>query len=126
MRCGALISADEIQNLGIDASGFKADKTPSTPGMGVNCLLSTVSLTLFGGDAYATMLDRFKTIGAKAGVQAADGPTIGGATQWTAMGTVQSVIFRSANQRYAANISGVDKALVEKLARALAANMEKR
>lgn len=129
VRCGDLISGDEIQELGIDASGFRSDKTAPRPGMGVNCLLSTVSLTLFAGDGYDTMVEGWRTNGGKAGVRAADGPTIGGAAQWTATAStppVHSVMFRSSNGRFAANVSGMDKALVEKLARALAANMERR
>ena len=126
LRCGDLLGADELVAAGVDATGYDPNKTPDSPGTGVTCVLSNHTVTLFPGSAWLSMLDGWKANGPKNGVLAADGPQIGGAHQWTTMGPIHSLMFQSANQRYAANLTGANRATVEKLARALAANMDER
>jgi hypothetical protein len=124
LRCGDVLSAADLTALGIDASGFDPNAQTSGSGAGANCNKLPV-VTLFRGEAYAPMIAAWKETGIKSGIAAQDGPSVGGASQWTLVGNMNQVMFQSANRKYAASISGTDRGQVEKLARVLSANMEK-
>jgi len=125
LHCGEVLSRDDFKALGLEASGFEPEQTPRRKGEGVTCVKEPVTVTLFPGDAFSTMIDGFKANAEKMGATAEDGPAVGGQSQWTVMSGFHSVMFQSGNRRYAANLSGSDKAQVAKLAQRLAANMQK-
>ena len=118
------MTAADLRAVGVDPTSFDANKQPDGPGAGVTCVLHTMSVTIFAGDAYGSMLQGWQQNGVKNGMLAAEGPAVGGAFQWSTMGKVHLLMFQSANKRYAANLTGGDQARVAQLARVLAANME--
>jgi hypothetical protein len=122
LRCGDFLTTAEAQALGLETKGYDENRTPLRPGMGVHCLIATI----FKGDAYDTMISGMHANAEKAGLKLQEGPAIGSASQWTSMSTMHSVMFHSNNKRFAGAVTDTDKALVEKVARALLANMDKK
>jgi hypothetical protein len=125
VRCGDVISAGELETLGIDATGFEPDVT-GKPGRGGACLHADVGFMLFPGRDYGSMIRGSEANADRSGIEPVDGASVGGSSRWGKMHTVYSVMFQSENQRYAGHLTGSDQALLEKLAGVLAANMQKR
>jgi hypothetical protein len=125
LRCGDFLTSAEIQALGLDASKYQADYRKPNEGLGVTCQIDKVTVSIFHGASFDSMRE-----GARNGIAVGmlgeqEGPKIGRETIWTTLAMAHTVTFWSTGGRFAANITGNDKALVEKLARTVEANMEK-
>jgi hypothetical protein len=124
LRCGDFFTAADGAALGLDASGYDADKTQTNPSLGVLCSMGPVGFTIFHGDAYVSMISGLDRGVEQGALVAEQGPTLGTASKWSSMGPMHSAMFLSTSKRYAGHVTALDKALLEKLARTLDANMK--
>lgn len=123
LRCGDFLVASEIRALGLDASRFDPALAQTDPALGVRCDLGKVSVTVFGGAQYPSMVADLHAAVASKQILSHPGPRFGSETQWTLMGELHGLLFLSSNKRYAASLAGRDQALMERLAQRLDARM---
>jgi hypothetical protein len=122
VRCGDFLTTAEAQALGLDAKRYDEDATARWPGEGVAC----ANTTIYPGHLYDTIVRGMHAHREGSGLALQEGPTIGSASLWSLTGGWHSVAFHSTNKRFAGRVTDTDKALVEKVARALLANMDKK
>jgi hypothetical protein len=125
LRCGDFLTSAEVQALGLDASKYNADFRKPNEGLGVSCAVDKVTVAIFHGAAFESMREGARNGIAQGMLKQKEGPKIGRETIWTALAQANTVTFWSSDARFAANVTGTDTALLEKVARAVAANMEK-
>lgn len=124
LRCGDYFTAADAKAIGIEAPGYDENTTQSSPGAGVVCMAGPLTIAVFRGDRLDSMLSGLEAAGDKSGVKLQEGPAIGAASKWTLMGSFTSVMFTATSKGFTGNVSGQDKAVVEKAARALDLKMK--
>jgi hypothetical protein len=124
LRCGDFFSKAEVIALGVDASRYKEDETQDNPLLGVPCDLGNVDLVVFHGNAYSSMRAGDADALKKGMVKRRDGATVGSDAFWSGMGPYSTLSFLASSKDFAANVTGKDAALVEKVGRALDAKMK--
>jgi len=125
LRCGDFLTSADVQALGLDPSKYNADFQTPNAGLGVSCSVDNVTMAIFHGVSFESMRE-----GARHGLDQGmlkeqKGPKIGRETLWTSLAQARTVTFWSADARFAANITGNDTAVLEKMARTVEANMAK-
>jgi hypothetical protein len=123
IKCGDFFSRAEVAALGFDAKSFDENAEQQNPGYNVMCQIGDVLAAIAGGSAYETSVDGADEAVKKGIIKNAEGPTLGSASHWTEMKPMSTLAFRSTSKKYAATVTASDKAMVEKVARALDAKM---
>ena len=123
LRCGDFLSRADVSALGLGADSYSEDDTQGGPGLSVLCKLGGVLASINHGGTYDSMSGGAEEAIKRGTIAKASGPAVGSASMWTTMGPMSTLAFRSTSQKYAATLSGRDKALVEKVGRALDAKM---
>lgn len=127
LRCGDLITRDDLEKLGLDSPRFDPNESQTDPVLGVRCELGPkISAALFLGEQFPTMAADLKAALASGQIKSHPGPTFGGETYWTWLGERHGLLFLSSNERFAASLSGRDQELLERLAARLDARMKQR
>jgi hypothetical protein len=125
LRCGDFLSKAEAAALGLDAEHYKDGETQENPSLGVGCSLGHVLAVIYHGTEYSTM-QRGKDEAVKRGaLQTEEGPTVGNEAHWSTMSGMHTVGFLSTSKQFAGLVTSPDKALAEKVAKALDYNMKK-
>ena len=132
IKCGDLLARGDIESLGFDASEFDEDAVQKTPDRGVLCRIGKhgheagqALLSLFQGRSFSSMKGGAEAAAAKGQLKLVEGPKTGSESFWSEVMGQHSLMFQSPDGRYAANLTSADRAIVEKLAKVLLANMEK-
>jgi len=123
IKCGDFFSKGDVAALGFDASRYDEGATQHSEGLNVLCHIGDVLAAISGGRAYDLTRDGAEDAIKKGIIKKGEGPVIGSAAHWTVMAPMNTVAFKSTSKKYAATLSGRDKASVEKVARALDAKM---
>jgi hypothetical protein len=123
LKCGDFLSRAEVTALGLDASHYDENDTQQSAGLNVLCKTGQVLTAISGGQAYESTRAGGEEAIKKGIIKKDEGPAVGSASTWTQMAPMSTLAFRSTSKKYAATISGRDKAIVEKVARALDAKM---
>jgi hypothetical protein len=116
-RCGDFLTVAEGKALGLDSSHYAADKTQTA--LGLLCSMGALGFSIFPGDGYALLIEDLDRGVEQGALQAETGPTLGAASKWSSTGPMQSVMFLATSRRYALHITAADRAMIEKVARAL-------
>jgi len=124
LRCGDYLTEADLKTLAIEAPSYDEEVAQTDPKLGVICVAGPITAGIFRGDVHETMLRGLEAAGDKSGVKLTEGPSIGAASQWTAMGRMRGLMFTVTSKSHTANISGEDKALIEKVARFLDAKLQ--
>jgi hypothetical protein len=124
LRCGDFFSKAEVAALGVDASRYKEDETQANPLLGVPCDLGSVDVVVFHGNAYTSMRAGDADALKKGMVKRRDGAAVGSDSFWSGMGPYSTLSFFASSKGFAANVTGKDAALVEKVGKALDAKMK--
>ena len=125
LRCGDFLTSAWTSALGLDASKYNADYRKPNEGLGVTCQVDKVTVSIFHGASFDSMREGARNGIAQGMLGEEEGPKIGRETIWTTLAQAHTVTFWSTGGRFAANVTGNDKVLMEKLARTVEANMEK-
>jgi hypothetical protein len=125
MKCSDFFTADEAKAAGFDTMGYSPDGIGAS-NYNVACNVAHTTTYIFRGDNTSSLIDGFKRLPE---YKPDDGPKIGASTQWlvASQGSnkVYFAIFASSKNNFSANVSGLDKAAVEKFATALSARFDK-
>jgi hypothetical protein len=125
MKCSDFFTADEAKAAGFDTMGYDPDGVGASAS-NVGCSVAHTTTYIFRGDNTSSLIEGFKRLPE---YKPDDGPKIGASTQWlvASQGStkVYFAIFASSKNNFSANVSGLDKAAVEKFATALSVKFDK-
>jgi hypothetical protein len=124
LHCSVFISEAELESLGqSNPDGYK-EMTNDNP-RAVSCNFGEALVVIYPSDQFSGA-GGLKKNAASSGIKVEEGPKIGGDSQWgTIEGTEgKNVTFVSTKGNYSANVAGTDRAILEKVARALEAKFE--
>ena len=118
LRCGDILSNAQAAAIGIE----KWDETASQdkPNRGINCTTGAIVITLFRSSDFRSMTSGMES----AGFETVEGPSLGAESSWYKGRGANGVFIRSENDFYAANLSHVNRAVLEPIAIAFAVKLD--
>jgi len=124
LRCGDFFTKAEVGALGLDAEHLKEDDRESGS-LGVICSMGAAGAQIHRGERYPAVLAAAEASIKDRTTKPQSGPALGGEAHWYLFGGMNMVIFLASSKAFAASVTGDNKAMVEKVARALDAKMKK-